>query len=96
MLYLSCKACKTYLKQERNMKKLPPLPKVYGTVTVGERGQVVIPAKLRRDYKLNFGDKLLVIAGEGGPIGFVPIADFSAFLDQHEKLLAQIKKSVNE
>jgi len=78
------------------MDKLPPIPRVYGTVTVGERGQVVIPAKIRRIYKLKAGDKLLVIAGENGPIGFVPIADFSAFLGQHEKLLAQIKRNVHE
>lgn len=78
------------------MDKLPPLPKVFGTVTIGERGQVVIPAKIRRSYKLNPGDKLLVIAGDHGPIGFVPVADFSVFLAQYEQMLAQIKKSVNE
>ncbi len=75
--------------------KIASVPKCFGTVTVGERGQVVIPAKLRKSYKLNPGDKLLVIAGEHGPIGFVPVADFSAFLRQHEALLAQIKKNVN-
>jgi len=77
------------------MDKLPPVPKVYGTVTVGERGQVVIPAKLRKSYKLKAGDQLLVIAGPDGPIGFVPIADFNVFLEQHERLLAQIRKNVN-
>ena len=76
------------------MDKLPPIPKVFGTVTVGERGQVVIPAKLRKSYKLKPGDKLLVIAGPNGPIGFVPMDDFSVFLEQHEKLLAQIRKNV--
>jgi AbrB family looped-hinge helix DNA binding protein len=76
------------------MDKLPPIPKVFGTVTVGERGQVVIPAKLRKSYKLKSGDKLLVIAGEHGPIGFVPMDDFSEFLEQHEKFLAQIRKNV--
>jgi AbrB family looped-hinge helix DNA binding protein len=78
------------------MKKLPPIPKVYGTVTVGERGQVSIPAKLRQEYGLTPGDKLLVIGGNGGPIGFVPVADFKGFLEQHERLLAQIKKSIHD
>jgi len=78
------------------MAKFPPIPKVFGTVTVGERGQVVIPAKLRKMYRLNAGDKLFVIAGEEGPIGLVPMADFSAFLSQHERLLAQVKKSIHE
>jgi AbrB family looped-hinge helix DNA binding protein len=33
----------------------------YGSVTVSERGQIVIPAKARRDFKIEAGDKLLVI-----------------------------------
>ncbi len=33
----------------------------YGTVTVSERGQIVIPAKARRDFDIKVGDKLLVL-----------------------------------
>lgn len=33
----------------------------YGTVTVGERGQIVIPAEARREYDIETGDKLLVM-----------------------------------
>lgn len=33
----------------------------YGTVTVGERGQIVIPAKARRDLDIETGDKLLIM-----------------------------------
>jgi AbrB family looped-hinge helix DNA binding protein len=33
----------------------------YGSVTVGERGQVVIPAKARRDYGIETGDQLLIV-----------------------------------
>lgn len=33
----------------------------YGTVTVGERGQIVIPAKARRDLEIETGDKLLIM-----------------------------------
>jgi AbrB family looped-hinge helix DNA binding protein len=32
----------------------------YGTVKVGERGQIVIPKKAREDYDINAGDSLLV------------------------------------
>lgn len=31
-----------------------------GSVTVSERGQIVIPADARKDFNLNTGDKLLV------------------------------------
>lgn len=37
-----------------------------GFVTVGERGQVVIPAALRRDCEINPGDRLLAVRA---PVG---------------------------
>jgi AbrB family looped-hinge helix DNA binding protein len=33
----------------------------FGSVTVGERGQVVIPAEARKRYRIETGDKLLVL-----------------------------------
>ncbi|HMS55168.1 MAG TPA: AbrB/MazE/SpoVT family DNA-binding domain-containing protein [Fimbriimonadaceae bacterium] len=33
----------------------------YGSVTVGERGQIVIPAEARAELGINPGDKLLVM-----------------------------------
>ena len=36
---------------------------IYGTVKVGDRGQVVIPAAARKDFKIKPGDLLLVVAG---------------------------------
>ncbi len=43
---------------------------IYGTVKVGERGQIVIPSKARRDFGLTPGDLLLVIArSPGGRLG---------------------------
>jgi len=37
----------------------------YGSTTVGERGQIVLPAKLRKAFRLKRGDKLLVIGMPG-------------------------------
>jgi len=37
-------------------------PPLYGVVTVGERGQIVIPAEARKDLGLSSGDKLVVLA----------------------------------
>ncbi|OHA01934.1 MAG: hypothetical protein A3C12_01015 [Candidatus Sungbacteria bacterium RIFCSPHIGHO2_02_FULL_49_20] len=44
------------------IKKLPigPKPVFYGSTTLGARGQVVIPIKARRDFKLKDGEELLV------------------------------------
>ncbi len=33
----------------------------YGSVTVGERGQIVIPAEARNEMEIQPGDKLLVM-----------------------------------
>ena len=40
-------------------------PKFYGATTVGERGQVVIPAEARRDFKITPTTKLLVFGSRG-------------------------------
>ncbi|MCU0641264.1 MAG: AbrB/MazE/SpoVT family DNA-binding domain-containing protein [Candidatus Margulisbacteria bacterium] len=46
--------------------KHPNLPGLfYDSVTVGERGQVVIPAKARREFGIKPGDKLIVLRGMG-------------------------------
>jgi AbrB family looped-hinge helix DNA binding protein len=41
--------------------QLPKGKKFYGSVTVSERGQIVIPAEARRDFGIEVGDKLLVV-----------------------------------
>lgn len=42
--------------------KLPKGKKFYGSVTVSDRGQIVIPAEARRDFGIEVGDKLLVFS----------------------------------
>ncbi len=39
----------------------PEGKKFYGSVTVSERGQIVIPAEVRKDFNIKTGDKLLVL-----------------------------------
>jgi AbrB family looped-hinge helix DNA binding protein len=39
-------------------------PRIYGTVKVGDRGQVVIPSEARKDLNIKPGDLLLVMAGK--------------------------------
>lgn len=41
--------------------QLPKGKKFYGSVTVSERGQIVIPAEARRDFGIEVGDKILVL-----------------------------------
>ena len=37
---------------------------IYGAVRVGDRGQVVIPSKARKELNIKPGDLLLVMAGK--------------------------------
>ena len=37
----------------------------YGAVTVGERGQVVIPVEARKRFNIEPGDKLLILSDPG-------------------------------
>lgn len=39
----------------------PEGKKFYGSVTVSERGQIVIPVDARKDFNIKTGDKLLVL-----------------------------------
>ena len=42
------------------------MPRFYGSVTVGERGQVAIPAEARREQDISPGGKLLAFGGPDG------------------------------
>jgi AbrB family looped-hinge helix DNA binding protein len=37
----------------------------FGSTTVGERGQIVLPVELRKKFKINAGDKLIVVGMTG-------------------------------
>ena len=46
--------------------------KLYGTATVGTKGQVVIPADAREELGIKTGDRLYVVgATEKGLVGFI-------------------------
>lgn len=54
---------------------LPIPPKgryFFGSVTVGERGQIVIPKKAREVFRIEAGDQLLLFGDEEKGIGIVP------------------------
>lgn len=52
---------------------IPPKGKhFFGSVTVGERGQIVIPKKAREVFRIEAGDQLLMFGDEEKGIGIVP------------------------
>lgn len=66
--------------------------KIYGAVTVGEKGQVVIPAEIRKALKIKPGDKLIVIA-KPSMVGLIRAEEFNRFLDSAVEALAKFKKN---
>ena len=51
---------------------VPPKGKhIFGVVTVGDKGQIVIPAKARKVFDINSGDQLLVLGDEAQGIAIV-------------------------
>jgi AbrB family looped-hinge helix DNA binding protein len=69
--------------------------KVYGAVTVGERGQLVIPAQLRKALHIKSGDQLMVFAKlDKRVINIMTAHDFSRFLEQAEKIIAKLESKM--
>lgn len=66
--------------------------KFFGSVTVGERGQVVIPIEVRKSFKIKSGDKLIVLAKPHMDMfSFVPADNFNRFLNEASELLSKLK-----
>ncbi|QBI51953.1 AbrB/MazE/SpoVT family DNA-binding domain-containing protein [Streptomonospora litoralis] len=64
----------------------------YGAVTVSERGQIVIPAKARRDLGIGAGDKLLVLGDPQQGLALMTLNDLMRNLQGSSALLEQIQR----
>lgn len=47
----------------------------FGVVTVGEKGQIVIPAKARKVFRINAGDRLILLGDEERGIAIIKEED---------------------
>ena len=65
----------------------------FGSVTVGERGQVVIPAEARKQYGIKAGDKLLAFRSPSGTgLVLVGVDHMRGVLDQMQRWDAVVKQ----
>lgn len=68
--------------EEESGVAIPPKGKYFfGSVTVGERGQIVIPKEARELFDINTGDKLLVLGDEEKGIAIVHQRDLINFME---------------
>ena len=70
---------------------IPPKGKhVFGTVSLGERGQIVIPKKARDIFQFNPGDSLIILGDES--LGGIAILKTELFLRGIEPLMGAISR----
>ena len=71
-----------YEPEENLGLELPPKGKhLFGMVTVGDKGQIVIPAKARKLFNISSGDQLVVLGDETRGLALLKTKDFLAIAD---------------
>ena len=81
--------------KEKQAVVSPPGKRFYGTVTVSERGQIVIPASARRDFGINTGDKLLVVGDMEQGIGIISMSMMMKLLENAEILKKLVESAAS-
>lgn len=69
---------------------VPPAPKgknIWGSVTIGDRGQIVIPKEARDKFGLTGGQRLIVASDETG-IALIPAGYFEELMSKAMELLS--------
>ena len=65
---------------------IPPRGKhVFGMVKVGDKGQIVIPAKARKIFDINPGDNLIILGDEGQGIAIIKEKGLLSLLNNARK-----------
>ena len=57
-----------------------------GVVTVGDKGQIVIPAKARKTFDINPGDQLVVLGDEAQGLAVIKAESFLSIAEEVKKL----------
>lgn len=68
-------------------------PKFYGATTIGERGQMVIPAEARKDFNITPANKLLVFGSQGhGGLMIFKAEDITEFISAATEMLRSFEE----
>ena len=79
-----------YEKENNYGLGVPPKGKhIFGMVTVGDTGQIVIPAKARKLFQIKPGDNLIVLGDENQGLAII---SEQGFLEMTRKMQEKIKQ----
>jgi len=72
-------------------------PQCYGTTTIGPKGQIVIPSRLRKELKIKTGDQFLIFKNEhfSGIIA-IKTNEVSELLKSIADKLSDINKTIDQ
>lgn len=70
--------------------------KILAITTIGEKGQIVIPAEARAAMKLAKGEKLVVMSSRESALVIMKAAKFEAMAAHVTKNLASIRKLIKK
>lgn len=86
-----------HYSEEKTGFPLPPKGKhIFGTVTVGDKGQIVIPKKAREIFSISPGDRILVLGDESQGIALLKEKDMLNLLRQTLKEMRRGKEDGTE
>jgi bifunctional DNA-binding transcriptional regulator/antitoxin component of YhaV-PrlF toxin-antitoxin module len=71
------------------------IPKFYGAVTVGERGQIAIPAEARRELDISPSNKLLAFGNlDAKALMFVKVEFMAEFLSAVQAMIPHFEQAL--
>jgi AbrB family looped-hinge helix DNA binding protein len=74
----------------------PESKKFYGSVTVSERGQIVIPVEARKNFGIKTGDKLLVFGDRERGIGIATFSMMQSTMEGTADLFREIGSKMSD
>lgn len=82
-----------YNETERDGLAIPPKDKhMFGCVSVGERGQIVIPKKAREIFDIKPGDRLMVLGDEDPERAGIAIVKEDVFMELAAQIMDAVKR----